>query len=180
MQNQIRFNQKSYVKCSLKDGPFCSPLEQYFTHSTAIYDTNLAPLKPKTYESIFKERDFKIATIVTQHKKDSHDEGRAEVGILVIEQTYSFLLKFFSYDKQIEDCGIDYTIEPGFTRVYTASTDITFRFPNQILLSQIRPDPEVRIDTLQQDDLDHQVEFPSDTFAYSVFKPFKIEYDRPV
>ena len=85
----------------------------------------------------------------------SHDEGRADVGMLVVQDTFTFLLKFFSYEKQIEEWGIDYPLETGFSRIYTTTTDITFRFPNQIMLSRIRPDPEVRIDILQNDNLEH-------------------------
>lgn len=55
--------------------------------------------------------------------------------MLVIQDTYSFLLKFFSYDKQLEAIDVDYPLEAGFTRVYTATVDITFSFPNQIMLS---------------------------------------------
>ena len=48
------------------------------------------------------------------------------------------------------------------------------------MLSLIRPDPEERIDLLMDDDLEHSIDFPDNTYAYSVFKPLVIEYDRPV
>jgi hypothetical protein len=55
--------------------------------------------------------------------------------MLVVQDTYSFLLKFITYDKQVEASDVDYPMEKAFTRVYTATTDITLSFINQILLS---------------------------------------------
>jgi hypothetical protein len=63
-----------------------------------------------------------------------------------LQDSYSFLLKFFSYDKQCEQSEVDYPLEAGFTRIYTATVDITFRFPNQILLSLKQPEPYKSLD----------------------------------
>jgi hypothetical protein len=65
-----------------------------------------------------------------EQRRASHDEGRGEIGVLMLQDTYTFLLKFFSYDKQVAAIDIDYPLEAGFTRIYTATVDITFRFPN--------------------------------------------------
>lgn len=100
--------------------------------------------------------------------------------MLVIQDTMSFLLKFFSYDKQLEAVDVDYPLETGFTRVYTATTDITFSFPNQIMLSLQQPSPFRDLKHYQEDELDHSTDFPTDTYAYTTTTPLIIKYDRPV
>jgi len=100
--------------------------------------------------------------------------------MLVIQDTYSFLLKFFSYDKQLEAIDVDYPLEAGFTRVYTATVDITFSFPNQIMLSLQQPNPHKDLGHYQNDELEHQTDFPTDTYAYTTMTPLIIKYDRPV
>ena len=124
------------MKCKLKDGPLCSPLEKYHTHSSAIYESDATkPRNETAYTQVMTSRTFALETELKAQRKVSHDEGRGEVGVLVLQDSYSFLLKFFSYDKAVEITDVDYPLEAGFTRVYTATVDITFRFPNQIMLT---------------------------------------------
>lgn len=98
--------------------------------------------------------------------------------MVVLQESFSFLLKFYSYDKQVEVAEVEYPIEKGFTKIYTTTTDITFRFPNQILLSQARPNPEIRLD--QYGEENGSLDFPTDTYAHSPLQPLIVKYDRPV
>ena len=73
------------MKCRLKDGPLCSPLEKYHTHSTAIYEQDhTIPRNATLYGSILSQRTFGIESELKEQRKASHDEGRGEVGVLVL------------------------------------------------------------------------------------------------
>ena len=90
------------------------------------------------------------------------------------------MLKFYLYDKICAESEVDYPLEAGFTRVYTATVDITFKFPNQILLSIKDPDIFKSLDHYTNDNLDHTLDFPSKTYAYTTMTPLIVTYDRLV
>ena len=77
--------------------------------------------------------------------KKSDDKNRAEVGILVLENSsYLFWLKFFMYDDVSE--VHDYPIAKSFSKIYTPTVELVITFPNQVMLSTKRPEGEIRID----------------------------------
>lgn len=48
------------------------------------------------------------------------------------------------------------------------------------MLSLIQPDPYVSLDPYVDDDLEHSVDMPSATYAYTTMTPLIIQYDTPV
>lgn len=45
------------MKCRLKDGPLCNPLDIYHTHSTAIYEPDhTIPRNITSYKQIMSDR----------------------------------------------------------------------------------------------------------------------------
>ena len=51
----------------------------------------------------------------------------------MVERAYWFILKFFTYDNVTTE--FDYPIRKSFEKVYTATENLIFMFPNQVFLS---------------------------------------------
>ena len=65
--------------------------------------------------------------------KLSDDKGAYVVGIQVLEQQYTFILKFFMYDAvSIEQ---DYPIAKSFGKIYSPTVELVVSFPKQVMLS---------------------------------------------
>lgn len=58
--------------------------------------------------------------------------------------------------------------------------DITFRFPNQVMLSLTKPDPFISLDAFQLENRDPNIDFPTATYAYTTMTPLIVHYDTPV
>lgn len=65
--------------------------------------------------------------------KNPGSAAAADSGVQVVERAYWFILKFFSYDNVTNE--YDYPIRKSFEKVYTATENLLFMFPNQVFLS---------------------------------------------
>ena len=74
----------------------------------------------------------------------SDDKGAFVIGVHVLEQQYTFILKFFMYDEV--SLQYDYPIAKSFGKIYSPTVELIVSFPHQVMLSQKRPSHEVRID----------------------------------
>ena len=55
----------------------------------------------------------------------------------MLVQQYQFILTFFSYDKVTLDK--DYTIAKSFRKYYSQTIELVVSFPDQVMLSQVKP-----------------------------------------
>ena len=78
-------------------------------------------------------------------------------GVLLLEKSYFFILKFFTYDQFTAE-GEDYPLAKAFEKIYSSTEAITIMFPRQIMLSSQRPRQEIRLDHLKE--VGSQFEFP--------------------
>lgn len=58
---------------------------------------------------------------------------KTDSGILLMERSYWFILKFFTYDEFT--VNEDYPIANAFEKIYSTTEAIVIMFPNQVLLS---------------------------------------------
>ena len=171
----------------MSDGPFCGLMDQYYTHSKSLYTPTDKlnaieyPIElkrePLTYQNMFVAARTKKYNVLKERLKKSDDKNRFEVGVEVLHQHYSFILKFYMYDEVSAEH--DYPIASSFNKIYTTSMELVVSFPNQVFLSQKRPHGEVRLDHLEEND-DVDIHFPGSTFAYTVFTQYVMQFDKQV
>jgi hypothetical protein len=58
----------------------------------------------------------------------SKDQGRDEVGVLLLERSFWFIFKFFTYDKFTKT--EDYPLIKSFEKIYTTTESIIIAMPN--------------------------------------------------
>jgi len=160
------------VHCNIKDGPYCGPLDTNYRHSPRIFHNNATE-----YHEAFKKSVVYQSDVIRKLQKLSDDKGRNEVGIYVVQDNYSFLLKFYMYDN-VTDGELDYPIASSFEKIYTTTERLVISFPNQVWLSQKRPQIEKRIDHLEETDTYYY--FPEATYAYTTVENLVMAHDKPV
>jgi hypothetical protein len=62
------------------------------------------------------------------HISRSNDLGRGDVGVMVVEKQYWFMLKFYTYDNLTKE--MDYPIEKSFEKIFTTTEDLLIMFPS--------------------------------------------------
>ena len=93
-------------KCNLSDGPFCGPMEKYYTHSKTLYSMKIdmeTQSAAGSYHNLFvKAKDHKFKELKNLVEL-SNDKNRFEIGVQVLTDIFSFWLKFFRYDALTEE-----------------------------------------------------------------------------
>jgi hypothetical protein len=62
------------------------------------------------------------------HIKRSNDLGRGDVGVMLEEKQYWFMLKFYTYDNLTKE--MDYPIEKAFEKIFNNTEDLLIMFPS--------------------------------------------------
>ena len=65
----------------------------------------------------------KTSNLLTKAKYQESDTG-----VLVLERSFWFILKFFTYDEYTAS-GVDYPIATAFEKIYSTTESITIMFP---------------------------------------------------
>ena len=136
---------KTELECMMSDGPFCVPVDKYHGHSKLLYPDSANALRnPNKFGHLWSRAKSHGEKNQTVALNLSDDKGAFVVGVHVLEQQYTFILKFFMYDEVSKE--YDYPIAKSFGKIYSPTVELVVSFPRQVMLSQKRPPHEVRID----------------------------------
>ena len=161
-------------KCTIQEGPTCGQLDFKGAGNTR-YQSEVTGKIISHAEKLRETHDRMHAKSVELISKSKY--GSVDSGVLLLERSYYFILKFITYDQYTAD-GEDYPLAKAFEKIYSSTESLTLMFPRQIMLSQKRPRQEIRIDHLKE--IGSQFEFPSDTYAYTTTTEQVYLFSKPV
>ena len=117
--------------CSMSDGPTCMPFEKQYGHSKLLFKN---PAQDATkYSRLWRlARSHEKLTLKDLTDK-SYDKGRYEIGVQVVEKSFSFILKFFLYDEVTKD--EDFVITKSFGTVFSPTVELVVKFLKPVILS---------------------------------------------
>lgn len=126
------FDEKQ-VKCTISDGPLCGPLQVKLAGDTQYLSLNESA-GWLNHSAKLSELSRSMWERTASLLKNVGSDAPADSGVQVVERAYWFILKFFTYDNVTTE--YDYPIRKSFEKVYTATENLIFMFPNQVFLSQ--------------------------------------------
>lgn len=121
----------------MSDGPSCLPADKFYGHSLLHYSNT-------SDEEASNPRDAtKFGLLWSQAQKHAADQLKKAlkmsedvssfIGVQVLEQQYTFILKFYMYDTvSLEH---DYPIAKSFGKIYSPTVELIVSFPLQVMLS---------------------------------------------